>query len=282
MSSFAILEEPDEPTTTSKSKGNECFSEKLYEDAIFHYTDAIDNFTKSKTENNPYNAVLYNNRAMCFSLVGKHGRAINDAKKAIQLDNTNPKFYFRLSHSLIAIKNYTSAKTQAEEGLKMEEGNKPLLKLKREAMIKIKESKVSKNTLAAKEANKVKPDKQINLGSLYSDKNGKHASARAIIDQLKSELSSGKINSTHNSFKGIFSKLMNPETFQQTIFPGLSKEARQTAPKSLHELLENKTYEEEMAKNGIPDARKKATDVLERYVQTKYERSEERMINEQR
>tara|TARA_B110000971_G_C19626752_1_gene327341 strand:+ start:426 stop:551 length:126 start_codon:yes stop_codon:yes gene_type:complete len=40
---------------------------------------------------------------------------------------------------------------------------------------------------------------------------------------------------------------MNPSTFQQTIFPGLSVEAQKTAPKSLHELLNNETYEEEVS-----------------------------------
>ena len=139
MSSFTLLEEPDDKTALSKAKGNECFSEKLYDDAIFHYTDAITHFESAKTENNNYLSLLYNNRATSFSIVKKHGRAINDAKKAIALDSTNPKFFFRLSSSLLSIKNYTSAKAQAEEGLKLEEANKPLLKLKREAMIKIKE-----------------------------------------------------------------------------------------------------------------------------------------------
>jgi len=55
---------------------------------------------------------------------------------------------------------------------------------------------------------------------------------------------------------------MNASTFQQTIFPGLSNEAKMHAPKSLHEFLNNDTYEEEMASRGIPDARKKAEEVL--------------------
>ena len=124
-------------------------------------------------------------------------------------------------------------------------------------------AKVSANTKAFNDNKANSDNKTFGIKNLYKDKNGKHASSRAIIEQLKSELTSGKINSTHNSFKGIFSKLMNAKTFQQTIFPGLSEEARKHAPKSLNELLNNDTYEEEMASRGIPDARKKAEEVLE-------------------
>jgi len=185
MSSFTLLDDPTESTALSKSKGNECFSEKLYEDAIFHYTDAIDSFEKAGTSNDPYLSLLYNNRATSFANIKKHGRAINDAKKAIKLDSANPKFFWRLSASLSAIGNFAAAKTQAEAGLKLNPENIPLLKLQRDSKRKIKEASVSANARAAKEIKGTKPAKSIDLGGLYGDKGGKHASSREIIAQLK-------------------------------------------------------------------------------------------------
>ena len=61
----------------------------------------------------------------------------------------------------------------------------------------------------------------------------------------------------------MFARLIDSKKFQQTIFPGLSPDARKTAPKTLMELLENPLYEKEMAEFGIPAARQKAQSVLE-------------------
>ena len=70
-----------------KMKGNALMSQKLYDSAIEQYTEAI------KLDANP---VYYSNRAAAWGGLGEHGKAVEDAEKAIELDPKFSKAYSRL------------------------------------------------------------------------------------------------------------------------------------------------------------------------------------------
>jgi tetratricopeptide (TPR) repeat protein len=70
-------------------KGNALMSQKLYDSAIEQYTEAI------KLDANP---VYYSNRAAAWGGLGEHGKAVEDAEKAIELDPKFSKAYSRLGY----------------------------------------------------------------------------------------------------------------------------------------------------------------------------------------
>jgi small glutamine-rich tetratricopeptide repeat-containing protein alpha len=73
-----------------KAKGNALMSQKLYDSAIEQYTDAI------KLDSNP---VYYSNRAAAWGGLGEHGKAVEDAEMAIELDPKFSKAYSRLGYA---------------------------------------------------------------------------------------------------------------------------------------------------------------------------------------
>jgi small glutamine-rich tetratricopeptide repeat-containing protein alpha len=77
-----------------KLKGNALMSQKLYDSAIEQYTEAI------KLDANP---VYYSNRAAAWGGLGEHGKAVEDAEKAIELDPKFSKAYSRLGFVCLRI-----------------------------------------------------------------------------------------------------------------------------------------------------------------------------------
>ncbi|SAM05430.1 hypothetical protein [Absidia glauca] len=86
---------------THKALGNKLFATHCYQDAIEEYTTAI---IKDSTK-----CVYYTNRALCYSKLEKFDLAINDTRKAIELDNTSVKAYYLLGQALMEKKQYTEA-----------------------------------------------------------------------------------------------------------------------------------------------------------------------------
>ena len=91
-----------------KLLGNAAFKEKHWHQAEEYYTKAI--------EVNPDNHVLWSNRAAAHLHMEEYGSAIADATKAIELDSSFSKAYYRrgeaqfsLSHFQDAVSNFRSA-----------------------------------------------------------------------------------------------------------------------------------------------------------------------------
>jgi small glutamine-rich tetratricopeptide repeat-containing protein alpha len=72
----------------AKTKGNSLMSSKLYDSAIEQYTEAI--------EYDGTNPVYYSNRAAAWGGLNEHQKAVDDAKKAIEIDSKFAKGYSRL------------------------------------------------------------------------------------------------------------------------------------------------------------------------------------------
>lgn len=95
-------EEVPEPTADElKDLGNACVKEKKFEEAVLHYTHAI--------KLSPKDPILYSNRSLAFLKINQLYYAHEDAEKAIELDETWAKGYFRKAEVLFNAGQYDSA-----------------------------------------------------------------------------------------------------------------------------------------------------------------------------
>jgi small glutamine-rich tetratricopeptide repeat-containing protein alpha len=71
-----------------KATGNAHLHKKQYHSAILSYTCAV--------SLDPSNPIYYSNRAAAHSHLGEHAKAVDDAKKALQVAPSYVKAYSRL------------------------------------------------------------------------------------------------------------------------------------------------------------------------------------------
>jgi tetratricopeptide (TPR) repeat protein len=60
-----------------KQKGNECFDRQNFEEALYHYTEAI--------KLDPNNHIYYSNRSSCYYHLKNYECALKDAYKSFEL-----------------------------------------------------------------------------------------------------------------------------------------------------------------------------------------------------
>lgn len=102
----------------AKNKGNAAFSAGKYEEAIQHFTQAINL--------DPKNHVLYSNRSAAYASMSKFQEALGDAEKTIDLNPEWIKGYSRKAAALHGLKRYDDAEKAYKEGLKLEPNNEQL------------------------------------------------------------------------------------------------------------------------------------------------------------
>ncbi|KAI3689650.1 hypothetical protein L2E82_47614 [Cichorium intybus] len=102
-----------------REKGNECFKEQKYPDAIKHYTEAL--------RRNPKDAKAYSNRAACYTKLGAMPEGLKDAEKCIEIDPKFSKGYTRKGAIQFFMKEFDKALETYQEGLKHDPQNPELL-----------------------------------------------------------------------------------------------------------------------------------------------------------
>ncbi|CAL6309108.1 unnamed protein product [Bathycoccus prasinos] len=94
-----------------KSKGNACFNECLYSQALSFYSDAL------KLKNDP---IILCNRALVHLKCENFGSALSDSSAAIALNPQNTKAYYRRGMAYFALTKFTLAGRDFKKRLKFE------------------------------------------------------------------------------------------------------------------------------------------------------------------
>ncbi|KAH7863951.1 hypothetical protein Vadar_023927 [Vaccinium darrowii] len=102
----------------AKAKGNAAFSAGNYDDAIRHFTTAI--------ELSPDNHVLYSNRSAAYASLNQFTEALSDAQKTVELKPDWPKGYSRLGAAHSGLHNYSDAVSAYKKGLELDPNNEGL------------------------------------------------------------------------------------------------------------------------------------------------------------
>jgi serine/threonine-protein phosphatase 5 len=142
-----------------KSEANEKFKAEKYDKAIELYSKAI--------ELNPHNAVLYANRSITYLRTECFGYALKDSSKAIEVDKTYLKGYYRRASAYMALGKYKLA-------LKDYEGITKARPTDKDAKLKFTECKKIVQQIAFKKAiavdeNKKSVSDSIDLESMPVD-----------------------------------------------------------------------------------------------------------------
>lgn len=116
-----------------KEKGNACFKEQKYPDAVAHYTEAIKRLGPTGEDLHK----VYSNRAACYTKLTAFYEALKDANKCLELEPTFVKGYIRKGLVQFFMKEYNKAMETYQEGLKTEPGNQELQEGVRKCMFEI-------------------------------------------------------------------------------------------------------------------------------------------------
>lgn len=103
-----------------KEKGNECFKNGQYTEALQYYTQALD-LGQSKDADK---AIIYKNRAACELKLNNHESAIKDATKSLDLVENDPKALYRRCQAYDALGRVEEAYKDAMTLIKIDPKNK--------------------------------------------------------------------------------------------------------------------------------------------------------------
>lgn len=98
-----------------KNIGNKFFKEGNFPEAMKHYTEAV--------KRDPDNAILYSNRAACYTKLMEFQRALEDCEMCIKKDPKFIKGYIRKGAALMAMKEYSKARSAFEAALDIDTNN---------------------------------------------------------------------------------------------------------------------------------------------------------------
>ncbi|KAG6481691.1 hypothetical protein ZIOFF_058310 [Zingiber officinale] len=102
----------------AKAKGNKAFAEGRYDDAIAHFSEAIDLASG--------NHVLYSNRSAAYASIKKYDAALSDARKTVDLKPDWAKGYGRLGAAYLGLGDAEQAVAAYEKGLELDPASEAL------------------------------------------------------------------------------------------------------------------------------------------------------------
>ncbi|KAG9348364.1 hypothetical protein JZ751_002099 [Albula glossodonta] len=128
-----------------KEKANKYFKEKDYEKAIKYYTDAL--------ELNPENAIYYSNRSLAYLRTECYGYALADATRALEIDKSYIKGYYRRATSNMALGKFKAALKDYETVVRVRPNDKDA-KMKYQECNKIVKQKAFERAIASDDLKK--------------------------------------------------------------------------------------------------------------------------------
>nr|CAG4636059.1 EOG090X03S1 [Eubosmina coregoni]SVE69715.1 EOG090X03S1 [Eubosmina coregoni] len=169
-----------EKAESLKEEANELFKKQNYVKAITLYSNAI--------EFNPNSAVLYANRSFAYLRTECFGYALEDASKAINLDKTYVKGYYRRAASYMALGKTKLALKDYESVFKARPNDKDA-KLKFNECSKIVRQQAFEKAIAVDTIKKcISESINIESMSLESSYNGPHLIDGKVTKQFMEEL----------------------------------------------------------------------------------------------
>jgi dihydrodipicolinate synthase/N-acetylneuraminate lyase len=119
-----------------KNKGNACFQSGKYEEAITHFTAAI--------QLDPNNHILYSNRSGSYALLKNYLKALEDADHTVRLSPNWAKGYSRQGTALYYMERYREALEAFNKGLKFEPENVQLAQGLQQVQLALKSAPIKK------------------------------------------------------------------------------------------------------------------------------------------
>jgi len=107
----------EEKFLESKGLGNECFKNADFPGGVANYNDALKRKDDQDKANHPDLAVIYCNRAACYTKLMEFSLAVTDCDKAIKFNPDFIKGYLRKGTALEAMRKPTEAKKAFELAL---------------------------------------------------------------------------------------------------------------------------------------------------------------------
>ncbi|URE39442.1 Heat shock protein [Musa troglodytarum] len=117
--SIAVLHfVPSSMAEEAKAKGNAAFAAGRFDDAIRHFSEAIDLA--------PTNHVLYSNRSAAYASLQRYEAALADARRTVELKPDWAKGYGRLGAAHLGLGDAGQAVSAYEKGLELDPANEAL------------------------------------------------------------------------------------------------------------------------------------------------------------
>jgi len=99
-----------------KSKANELFKQKKYEEAIEEYTKVLE-FDPS---NKKFNSLILANRALCYQKLNKHKEALRDSNQSVKLNPYYARGYVKRGNVYMELKMYDDAKLDFQKAKELD------------------------------------------------------------------------------------------------------------------------------------------------------------------
>ncbi len=99
-----------------KSKANELFKQKKYEEAIEEYTKVLE-FDPS---NKKFNSLILANRALCYQKLNKHKEALRDSNQSVKLNPYYARGYVKRGNVYMELKMFDDAKLDFQKAKELD------------------------------------------------------------------------------------------------------------------------------------------------------------------
>mmetsp|Transcript_21876 Transcript_21876/g.62000 ORF Transcript_21876/g.62000 Transcript_21876/m.62000 type:complete len:326 (-) Transcript_21876:811-1788(-) len=97
------------PVEKHKEQGDECYKNAAFEDAIGHYTKAIDQLLKDGKGGSDLALKAYSNRAACYKQISNFDGTISDCTAVLEVEPQNVKALVRRAQAFEGVERYRFA-----------------------------------------------------------------------------------------------------------------------------------------------------------------------------
>lgn len=194
-----------------KSLADECKSRAKGSLASKNYPEAISLYSKAAEvmdgeSDNGYVAILYANLSMCKLNMGKAEEAARDADKAIDLDDTYVKAYYRAGAAYQKLKKFSEAKSALLRGLEKKPEDKEMRAMMDKIQAAIVSGEPSSSTKSATTSTTTTTTTKATKVAASSSSKPKTATSSTVVDDEDGEkirgykkTSDGRITSYFNN-----------------------------------------------------------------------------------